>query len=357
MLIDELKKREERFRELETELSKPEAVRDLARFKALGKEHNGLKEIMPVAAEYQKTSRDLEEHRALIKSGEDRELTDLARAELPGLEKRLVELEENLRFLLVPRDENDPKSAIMEIRAGTGGEEAALFVSDLFRLYTRFAENRHWKIDVMNTSPADMGGLKEVIFLIEGKDVYGELKYENGVHRVQRVPKTEAQGRIHTSAASVIVMPEADDVEIDINSADLRIDVFRSSGPGGQNVNKTESAVRITHLPTGVTVSCQDEKSQHKNKAKALKILKSRILDAEIEKKNKEMSVERKKIVGTGDRSEKIRTYNFPQNRVTDHRLSEGAKNYPLNRLIEGEIEGLIEALKKESINEKLKEN
>jgi len=355
MLVDELKKREERFRELELELSKPEAVKDLTRFKALGKEHNGLKDIIEVGNVYQKTLLDVDEHKMLIKAGNDRELMDLALAELPGLEQQVLKLEEDLRVLMVPKDENDDKSAIMEIRAGTGGEEAALFVADLYRMYTRFAENKNWKIDVMNTSPADMGGLKEVILLIEGKGVYAELKYENGVHRVQRVPKTEAQGRIHTSAASVIVMPEADDVEISVNPADIRIDVFRSSGPGGQNVNKTESAVRITHIPTGVVVSCQDEKSQHKNKAKALKVLKSRILDAELEKKTKEMSVERKKIVGTGDRSEKIRTYNFPQNRVTDHRLTDDAKNHSLTGVMEGDIEDLILALKKDSINEKLK--
>jgi peptide chain release factor 1 len=355
MLIDELKKREARFRELEIELSKPEVVKDLARFKALGKEHNSLKTIIAVGTVYQKTLQDVEEHKTLIKAGEDRELMDLALAELPGLEQNIARMEEELRVLMVPKDENDDKSAIMEIRAGTGGEEAALFASDLYRMYTRFAESKNWKIDIMNTSPADMGGFKEVIFLIEGKGVYGELKYENGVHRVQRVPKTEAQGRVHTSAASVIVMPDAEDVEIDINPSDIRIDVFRSSGPGGQNVNKTESAVRITHIPTGVVVSCQDEKSQHKNKAKALKVLKSRILDAELEKKTREMSVERKRIVGTGDRSEKIRTYNFPQNRVTDHRLTDDAKNHSLSGVIEGDIEDLILALKKESINEKLK--
>jgi peptide chain release factor 1 len=355
MLLDELKRKEERFRELEHELSSPEAVKDLARFRTLSKEHNDLKDVVSVTAEYRKTIEDIEEHKKLVRAGEDKDLIELAKAELPGLEEQRDRMAEQLRLLLVPRDPNDDKSAILEIRAGTGGEEAALFVADLYRMYTRFAEGKRWKIDVMNTSPADMGGLKEVILLVEGKGVYGELKYENGVHRVQRVPKTEAQGRIHTSAASVIVMLEADDVEINVNPADLRFDVFRSSGPGGQNVNKTESAVRITHLPTGVVVTCQDEKSQHKNKAKALKVLKSRLLDFEIEKKSKEMSVERKRIVGTGDRSEKIRTYNFPQNRVTDHRLADEAKNHSLDRVIDGEIEGLIEALKRENINEKLK--
>ncbi len=355
MLLDELSKKEARYKELEIELSKPEVVKDLVRFRLLSKEHNDLMDVVAHVAEYRKTLDDLNEHRDLIKSGEDKDLTELAKAEIPILEANLETLTEKLRLLLVPKDPNDDKSAIMEIRAGTGGEEAALFGSDLYRMYTRFVEEKGWKIDVMNTSPADMGGLKEVILLIEGKGVYGELKYENGVHRVQRVPKTEAQGRIHTSAASVIVMPEADDVEIDVNPSDLRFDVFRSSGPGGQNVNKTESAVRITHIPTGVVVTCQDEKSQHKNKAKALKVLKTRLLDVQLEKKNKEMSIERKKIVGTGDRSEKIRTYNFPQNRVTDHRLTDDAKNHSLNKIIEGDLQGLIEALKKESINEKLK--
>lgn len=355
MLLDELAKKEERFRELEVELSKPEVVNDLARFREISKEHNSLMDVVAVTAKYRKTLEDAEDHRKLIKAGEDRDLIELAKAELPALEQEIEHLTEELRLLLVPKDPNDEKAAILEIRAGTGGEEAALFAGDLYRMYSRFAEEKGWKLDVMNTSPADMGGLKEVIVLIEGKTVYGELKYENGVHRVQRVPKTEAQGRIHTSAASVIVMPEADDVEIDVNPSDLRIDVFRSSGPGGQNVNKTESAVRITHIPTGVVVSCQDEKSQHKNKAKALKVLKTRLLDFELEKKSKEMSIERKRIVGTGDRSEKIRTYNFPQNRVTDHRLTDDAKNHSLSKVIEGDLQGLIEALKKESINDKLK--
>ncbi|MBL8027202.1 MAG: peptide chain release factor 1 [Fibrobacteres bacterium] len=354
-MLSELERREKRFSELERLLVEPDTARDIKKFREVSKEHSDLKEILAVGHEYRKVKTDLDENRLLAASADDKELAELAASELPALEAREAELAETFKTLLIPKDPNDSKSAIVEIRAGTGGEEAALFAADLYRMYTRYSEEQRWKIDVMNTSPADMGGLKEVIFLVEGNGVYGRLKHENGVHRVQRVPRTEAQGRIHTSAASVIVMPEADDVEISVNMADLRFDYFRSSGPGGQNVNKTESAVRITHIPTGLVVSCQDEKSQHKNKAKGLKVLQSRLLDAEEERKIKEMSVEKKKIVGTGDRSEKIRTYNFPQNRLTDHRLTDSDKNHSLSSVIEGKMEPLIEALRRLDMAERLK--
>ncbi len=346
-MIAEIERREKRFAEIERLLSSPEIARDAKAFREISKEHSDLQEIVSVGKEYRRIIGDLSDNRRIIESGEDRELIELALAEIPELERKESAVSNRLKELLVPRDPNDSKAAIVEIRAGTGGEEAALFVADLFRMYSRYAEEKGWKIDLMNTSPADMGGLKEVIMMVEGNGVYGALKHENGVHRVQRVPRTEAQGRIHTSAASVIVMPEADDLDVSINMQDLRIDVFRSSGPGGQNVNKTESAVRITHIPTGLVVSCQDEKSQHKNKAKGLKVLQSRLFELEREKREKEMSVEKKKIVGTGDRSEKIRTYNFPQNRVTDHRLTDEDKNYSLGPIVEGKLEPLIVALRK----------
>ncbi|MFH0920443.1 MAG: peptide chain release factor 1 [Fibrobacterota bacterium] len=354
-MLPDLDKKEERFRELEQALMAPDAAKDVNRLRQISIEHNELKKIVDVIAQYRRVHRDLEDNQALVKEGADKELVDLARAEIPELEARFEALSAELRLLLVPRDPLDVKNALVEIRAGTGGEEAALFAGDLYRMYMRYAETRHWKIDVMTTSPADMGGIKEIVFLVEGDGVYGDLRYENGVHRVQRVPKTESQGRIHTSAASVVVMPEADDIEVVINPAEIRVDVFRSSGPGGQNVNKTDSAVRMTHIPSGLVVTCQDEKSQLKNKAKALKVLKSRLMDQEIEKHEKAISAERKRAVGTGDRSAKIRTYNFPQNRVTEHRLTDDAKNYPLERVVEGDLNAIIEALKKESINDKLR--
>jgi peptide chain release factor 1 len=353
-MITNLEKIEERFRELEAELIKPDATKDMARFRKLSKEHNDLRETVAVIAEYKKASCDLAEHRQIVKTGEDPDLLDLAKAEIPELEQRVEALTRSLRALLVPKDPNDGKAVIMEIRAGTGGEEAAIFAGDLFRMYTRFAERRGWKTDLMNSSASDKGGFKEIIFLVDGAGAYGDLKYENGVHRVQRVPVTEAQGRIHTSAASVVVMPEADEVEVRIGPQDLRIDVFRSSGPGGQSVNTTDSAVRITHVPTGLVVSCQDEKSQHKNKAKALKVLQARLLDAETEKKSRAESAVRKRIVGTGDRSAKIRTYNYPQGRMTEHRI--GLTLYRLDDIMDGNIQDILRALKKAEIDEKMSE-
>ena len=351
-MLPNLDKVEQRFRDIETELMNPETIRDMKKFQGLNREHNTLKDVVTFIQQYRKVCADIEDHRTLLASKEDEELKNLARTELPELEKTEAGLEARIRVLLVPRDPNDDKNVIMEIRAGTGGDEAGIFAGDLFRMYSHFAENRKWKVEVMNTSPSEKGGFKEAVFGISGNCVYGELKFENGVHRVQRVPETEAQGRVHTSAASVVVMPEAEDVEVEVNPADLRVDVFRSSGPGGQSVNKTESAVRLTHVPTGIVVSCQDAKSQHKNRAKALKVLKTRILDAQLEKKQREDSVKRKQIVGTGDRSAKIRTYNFPQNRVTDHRIN--LTLYSLDRIMDGAIDELAASLKEADLNEKL---
>ncbi|HDS02075.1 MAG TPA: peptide chain release factor 1, partial [candidate division Zixibacteria bacterium] len=284
----------------------------------------------------------------------DKELLEMIHAELEELRPRLEELEEQLKLLLVPRDPNDAKNTIMEIRAGTGGEEAALFAADLFRMYQRYIEENGWRLEVMTSNPTGVGGFKEIIFLVEGDGAYGNLKFESGVHRVQRVPETEASGRIHTSAASVAVLPEAEDVDIDIDPNDLRIDVYRSSGPGGQSVNTTDSAVRITHVPTGLVVSCQDEKSQLKNKNKAMKVLRARLLDKATAEQNAARASQRKAQVSTGDRSAKIRTYNFPQGRLTDHRI--GLTLYKLDSIMEGELDDVIEALKLEDRAERLNE-
>jgi peptide chain release factor 1 len=291
---------------------------------------------------YKKVDEEIQESRALLLES-DEEMRELAKSELLALKERQSALEQEIRVLLLPKDPRDQKNIFLEIRAGTGGEEAALFAADLFRMYAKYAEMNRWRVEVMSQNPTGLGGFKEIIALIEGKGVYSRLKYESGVHRVQRVPATEASGRIHTSAVTVAVLPEADEVEVEINPNDLRIDVYRSSGPGGQSVNTTDSAVRITHLPTGMVVTCQDEKSQHKNKAKALKVLRARLLDQLIEERRSEISEERKSQVGSGDRSERVRTYNFPQNRLTDHRL--GLTLYRLDGILEGDLGEVIDAL------------
>jgi peptide chain release factor 1 len=293
--------------------------------------------------EYEKTNTRIEEDQTLLR-GTDEEIKELVKEELPQLKEKLELLESKLKLLLLPKDPNDDKNVLLEIRAGTGGDEAGLFVGDLFRMYAQFAEMRRWKVDVISSSPAGgMGGFKEIIALIEGQGAYSVLKYESGVHRVQRVPVTESQGRIHTSAVTVAILPEAEDVEVNVDPNDLRIDVYRSTGHGGQSVNTTDSAVRITHLPTGLVVTCQDEKSQHKNKAKALKVLRARLLDGMVQKQNAEISESRKTQVGSGDRSERIRTYNFPQGRVTDHRI--GLTLYNLESLLNGNIQPIIDVL------------
>ncbi len=324
---------EARFSEIESLISKPEVISDRDMYQSMLKEYSSIKEVVDIYGEYKKIKNEIKENKELL-SEDDSELRDLANKEIENLEMRLKELEDKITILLLPKDASDERNVIIEIRAGTGGDEAALFVADLFRMYSRYAINRGWKVEIMSQHQTGVGGFKELIALIEGDNVYSRLKYESGVHRVQRVPETETQGRIHTSTVTVAVLPEAEEVEVEIDNKDLRIDVFRSSGPGGQSVNTTDSAVRVTHVPTGLVVSCQDEKSQHKNKAKALKVLAARLLEVKKSEQESEIAEKRKSQVGTGERSEKIRTYNFPQGRVTDHRVN--ITLYRLNTILEG---------------------
>jgi len=338
-----LKDIEARYKELEQFLSDPAVVGKPGVYQKYAKEHADLSDLIETYREYDQTDRRIGENQELLKES-DEELQELAREELPQLKESLESLGERLKLLLLPKDPNDEKNVFLEIRAGTGGDEAALFAEDLFRMYARFAETSGWKVEVMSSTPAGgMGGFKEVIALVSGKGAYSRLKYESGTHRVQRVPITEAQGRIHTSAVTVAILPEAEEVELHIDPNDLRIDVYRSTGHGGQSVNTTDSAVRITHLPTGLVVTCQDEKSQLKNKNKAMKVLRARLLDAAVKKQNAEISETRKNQVGSGDRSERIRTYNFPQGRVTDHRI--GLTSYSLESFLNGDIRFMIDAL------------
>jgi len=329
-----------RHAELEQLLCEPAVLADVKRMNALNRERGQLTSLVESFARYRAVERSIAEDREALN---DPELGPLAREELPGLEANLGELEERLRVLLLPQDPNDEKNTLLEIRAGTGGEEAALFAADLFRMYAKFAERRGWRVEVLSQSDAAAGGLKEIIALVSGQRVYSSLKHEGGVHRVQRVPATEAQGRIHTSTATVAVLPEADEVDFQLDDKDLRFDIAASGGPGGQGVNTTNSAVQITHLPTGMIVKCQDERSQLKNRAKALKILRSRLLDIEREKQDLAVRDERRGMVKSGDRSDKIRTYNFPQNRITDHRI--GLTLHELDRVMEGNVEALVDAL------------
>jgi peptide chain release factor 1 len=342
-MFKKLKDIENRYETLEKKLGDPSVVSNRGEYQKCAKEHADLRELVETFREYEKVKDQIEECQRILREN-DEELKEIAKEELPQLRERISILEERLQILLIPRDPNDDKNVILEIRAGTGGDEAGLFAADLYRMYARYAEGTNWKVDILSSSPAGgMGGFKEIILLIEGKGAYSRLKYESGVHRVQRVPATEAQGRIHTSAATVAVLPEAEDVEVQIDPNDLKIDVFRSSGHGGQSVNTTDSAVRVTHIPTGLVVSCQDEKSQHKNKAKAIKVLRARLLDRMQAESHAEISETRRKQVGTGDRSERIRTYNFPQSRVTDHRI--GLTLYNLEKIIDGDLQHIIDSL------------
>jgi peptide chain release factor 1 len=333
-----------RFEEVSKLVQNPDIVKDQKKYRDIMKEFSYLSEISNSNNDIEGLKNGIEEAKALIQDEKDPKMKELAREELKDLETRLKDTEDRLKFLLIPRDPLDEKDIIMEIRAGTGGEEAALFASALFRMYSRFAETKNWKFEIMNINETQLGGIKEIVFSISGKNVYENLRYESGAHRVQRVPATEASGRIHTSAVTVAVLPEADETEIDIKPEELRIDVMRAGGPGGQCVNTTDSAVRITHLPSGLVVHCQDEKSQIKNKAKAMRILRARIYEMEEAKAASERAEARKSQVGTGDRSERIRTYNFPDNRVTDHRI--GLTLYKLDRIMEGDVEEVFEALK-----------
>lgn len=335
-----------RYEQVQALMATPEVATDPAKMEKLGREHTSLTEIVKAIREYEAARAELRDLRQMVDTEEDAELAAMAREELDVLEERLPALEDELALLLIPKDPEDSKNAIVEIRAGTGGDEASLFAGDLFKVYSRFAESNGWRIEVIEQSEGTVGGFKEIIFSLSGADAFGTMKYESGVHRVQRVPATESSGRIHTSAATVAVLPEAEEVDVAIDPNELKIDVYRSSGPGGQSVNTTDSAVRITHIPTGLVVTCQDEKSQHKNKDKALRVLRSRLYEIEIEKRNAERSEARRSMVSSGDRSAKIRTYNWPQGRVTDHRLEGDQKNYPLERVIGGELENIIKALR-----------
>lgn len=341
-MFAKLENLERRFADLEQQLSSPDILNDQERYRKLTKAHADLREVADVFKKYKELKSQLEESK-LMRNDADPEIRAMAAEETKELESSIDGLERELKVLLLPKDPMDDKNIILEIRAGTGGDEAALFAADLFRMYTRYAESKGWKVEIMSGSDTGTGGYKEIIALIKGNRAYSHLKYEAGTHRVQRVPATESQGRIHTSAATVAIMPEAEDADIDIKPDDLRFDVFRSSGPGGQSVNTTDSAVRVTHIPTGIVVSCQDEKSQHKNKAKALTVLRSRLLQAEQERLQAEQAETRRAQVGSGDRSERIRTYNFPQGRVTDHRIN--LTLYKLDQVMEGALEELITGL------------
>ena len=342
-MLQKLEDVERRYIELEDRLVDPDLLANRKDFARLAKERSEIEPIVAAYREWKKLRQEIEGHRSLLEAG-DAEIRELAKEELPALRQRCAETEERLRILLLPKDPNDDRSVLLEIRAGTGGEEASLFAAELFRMYSRYAESRGWRSEVLSANPTGLGGFKEIITLVGGQGAYSRLKYEGGVHRVQRVPVTEGSGRIHTSAVTVAVLPEADEVEVAIDEVkDLRIDVYRSSGPGGQSVNTTDSAVRITHLPTGLVVSCQDEKSQHKNKAKALKILRARLLERAQAEQQAEQAESRRSMVGSGDRSERIRTYNFPQGRVTDHRIN--LTLYNLERIVDGDLDPLIDPL------------
>jgi peptide chain release factor 1 len=342
-VLDKLESAYGHFKELTDKLSNPKVISNQSEFQKLAKRRSEMEPMIEAFMRYKSLLESLEGAKLMLETESDQELIDMAELEISELEPQIEALEAELKMLLVPKDEDDLKNTIVEIRAGTGGEEAALFAADLYRMYSRYAESNGWKCELMSISEADLGGIKEVVVSIQGAGAFGKLKFESGVHRVQRVPSTEAGGRIHTSAATVAVLPEAEDVDIHIDETELKIDVYRSSGPGGQSVNTTDSAVRVTHIPTGLVVTCQDEKSQHKNKAKAIRILKARLLDHARSERDKDRAANRKSQVGSGDRSERIRTYNFPQQRLTDHRIN--LTLYKLNEIIEGDIAEVIAAL------------
>ena len=352
-MVDKLKEIEKRFLDVEGELSKPEIVNDMKKYTSLNKEYKSLGKIVSKYSELKKIVSGIDDAKLVLNKEKDEEFREMAKVELDKLSDKKNQIEEEIKVLLIPKDPDDEKSVILEIRAGTGGDEAAIFAGDLLRMYQLYSEKNNWSFNLISSNEGTSGGFKEIVSSVEGEDVYGKLKFEAGTHRVQRVPETETQGRVHTSAATVAVLPEAEDVELEINTADIRKDTFRASGAGGQHVNKTESAVRLTHEPTGVVVECQDGRSQHANYDKAMKVLRSKLYEIEIKKQNEELAGKRKTMVGSGDRSDKIRTYNFPQGRVTDHRI--GYTVYNLNDVISGELFSFTEKLRIAENAEKMK--
>jgi peptide chain release factor 1 len=351
--LEKLKEIKEKFDAIEKQLSDPSLAVDQKKMIELSKRRSELLDVVEAYKQYDKLLLNIYGNKEIINSTDEEELKELAEIELEELVEKKEEMEERIKILLIPKDPDDTKNVIVEIRAGTGGDEAGIFANDLFRMYARFAELKGWKLEIMDINESTMGGIKEVVFGLSGNDIYGDMKFESGVHRVQRVPATEASGRLHTSAASVVVMPEAEDVEVELDMNDVRVDTYRASGAGGQHVNKTDSAIRMTHIPTGIVVQCQDERSQIKNRQKALKILKTRLYDQKLQEMTNEISQARKSVVKSGDRSDKIRTYNYPQNRVTDHRI--GLTLYDLASIMEGDLYDLIEKMKIADRTEKLK--
>ncbi|MGI9532307.1 peptide chain release factor 1 [Lutimonas sp.] len=352
-MIDKLRIVKQRFDEVSDLIIQPDVITDQKRYVKLNKEYKDLKKIVDRGEEYQGALANVEEANEIISDGSDAEMVEMAKMQLEEGKETISRLEEEIKFLLIPKDPEDAKNVIVEIRAGTGGDEASIFAGDLYRMYTKFASDKGWKVELEDLSEGTSGGFKEIIFSISGEDVYGTMKFESGVHRVQRVPQTETQGRVHTSAATVMVLPEAEEFDIDLKMSDVRVDYFCASGPGGQSVNTTYSAVRLTHVPSGIVAQCQDQKSQHKNKDKAFKVLRTRIYEVELEKKLQEDSAKRKTLVASGDRSAKIRTYNYPQGRVTEHRI--GLTLYDLSNVINGDLNKIIEELKLEENAEKLR--
>ena len=353
-MIDKLRIVKQRFDEVSDLIIQPDIITDQKRYVELNKEYKDLKKIVDKGTEYEEVIANRDEAKEIIADGSDHEMVEMAKMQLEEATDRINVLEEEIKFLLIPKDPEDAKNVIVEIRAGTGGDEASIFAGDLYRMYTKFASEQGWKVELEDFSEGSSGGFKEIIFSISGEEVYGTMKFESGVHRVQRVPQTETQGRVHTSAATVMVLPEAEEFDIDLKMSDVRIDYFCASGPGGQSVNTTYSAVRLTHVPTGIVAQCQDQKSQHKNKDKAFKVLRTRIYEKELEKKLEEDAAKRKTLVSSGDRSAKIRTYNYPQGRVTEHRI--GLTLYDLSSIMNGDLSKIIEELKLAENSEKLKE-
>ncbi len=353
-MLDKLRIVKQRFDEVSDLIIQPDIISDQKRYIKINKEYKDLSAVMKIADEYESLLNNIEEAKEIISDGSDAEMTEMAKMELEEATAQLPELEDKIKFMLIPKDPEDAKNVIVEIRAGTGGDEASIFAGDLYRMYTKYCSDKGWKTEVEDVSEGTSGGFKEIIFSITGTELYGDMKFESGVHRVQRVPQTETQGRVHTSAATVMVLPEAEEFDVELKPSDIRVDYFCSSGPGGQSVNTTYSAVRLTHIPTGLVAQCQDQKSQHKNKDKAMKVLRSRLYEQELEKKLAADSEKRNSLVASGDRSAKIRTYNYPQGRVTEHRI--GLTLYDLQNVINGDIHKIVEELKLAENTEKLKE-